>query len=1079
MKNFSLTGLCLCLAAITMIGCDDDGDKRSNFVSQCDVDCESLPNTSSGACNNETQQCYIVCHANYFDCDKDYRNGCESKDPTCANQPGPGPVEPPAPDCALTFQYTNVDTCQSTGGTQDWPVYLIGTMNNWDPANTDFALTDSGNCVRKLVVDLDKDSRFTKGSDYSFKYYVSGWGETDSWRFNANGANDGENNTFKAECGTVVSFDEKTQSDNPGPGPGPGPSDGCQVTFSYTNIYTNKASGGDNDYNVYLVGGFNTNEDGSWKTTDGYKMNSNGNGTHTYTLKLNENESFEYKFYVDGWGDDSYKSDPNKCVGDTCNNVVDTSMCGQTISYVEQGGDNPGPGPEPGECTTTFKFHNKWTSKNSGGEQDWDVYLVGDFSMEGDAWKVGDPAYKMTSDGNGTHTLTVKWAQNETHRYKYYVDGWGEDSFKSDPSKCVGDFCDNEYTVNACGGTVCYDETGDGVCGGSTVDPGPGPQPCTGDSCPKPVTCDGTGGNYTINVTNGNAKVNSIKVDGLNITIDLKGAPSNVSGGVSPQTNGNTITDTVPENGKYTYYATVDGNDIYIPVWVECEQFDWHDAILYFAFTDRFFNGNTGNDKKSGTWENSSATDWYGGDFEGLRKKVEEGYFDALGVNTLWISSVTKNTEATSAGTNGDTHNYSAYHSYWPVTAFMTDYNQGDFNGLPAIEDHFGTMDELKALVDACHKRGIRVLVDFAANHVFKDSPVFQKHQDWFNDVGKPTICDDNNGWGWDNYSEKCWFSADLPDINYENADARKTMVDHAVWLIKNTNIDGFRVDAVKHMNVQFIKELRAATESLYANSGIMFYMVGETFTGGDDSAKALLNKYIGDDLLHAQFDFPLYYIIGNVLRGNGLYQAVREGKTGYESGFKSDLMGTFMGNHDVARAISVASAQNENKWGNNPTPSDWTPYNRLMAAWMILLTQPGIPLIYYGDEFGMPGSNDPDNRRMMLFGNDLNEQQKTTLGFVQSVVNIRRAHKALSRGKKEIFKEIEGSDNSTECFKMTLDGSESIIVGIGLADNSGHAPGKCKLGQSYNLKNLFDGTETSTDVLDLTSNNFQLWLVK
>ena len=688
-----------------------------------------------------------------------------------------------------------------------------------------------------------------------------------------------------------------------------------------------------------------------------------------------------------------------------------------------------------GECQATFEYVNKWTNKASGGEADWDVYLIG--SMNG--WKEADPAYKMTSDGNGRHTLTINVKSGEQFIYKFFINGWDTNSYHADPSKAV-DGDGNNQTNGMCGATYQYCEEGD--CSGST-----------------PIVVD--------------SNLQSVNVSGKTITIKIKDGlqVSAVTGGSgSARIDGTTITDTVSANNKYTYFVTTNEGEVYVPVWVEDQPFDWHDALLYFAFTDRFLNSD-GQYKKSGTWENSSAADWYGGDFKGLQQKVEEGYFDELGVNTLWISSVTKNTEATSEGTNGDTHNYSAYHSYWPVSAFMTDYNQGDFNGLPAIEDHFGTMEDLHDLVEACHKKGIRVLVDFAANHVFRDSPMVSKHPDWFNDLNTPHLCD-NDG-NWDNYSEKCWFSQDLPDINYENAEARKTMVDHAVWLIKQTNIDGFRVDAVKHMNIQFIKELRAATESLFANTGTTFYMVGETFTYDT----GLLNKYIGDDLLHAQFDFPLYGMIGKVLRGEGLYDMIHGGKTGYDAGYKSDLMGTFMGNHDVARAISVANGESEDKWGMNSTPSEWWPYDRLMAAWMILLTQPGIPLIYYGDEFGMPGSNDPDNRRMMLFGDDLNEQQKGTLGFVQAVGKIRRNHKALSRGKRQ-FLHDESNTNATECYMMSYD-NESIIVGIGLPDKYDNHPGTCNLNKEYNLVNLFTGEETTKSSLDLSGEKFQLYLVK
>ena len=530
------------------------------------------------------------------------------------------------------------------------------------------------------------------------------------------------------------------------------------------------------------------------------------------------------------------------------------------------------------------------------------------------------------------------------------------------------------------------------------------------------------------------------------------------------------------ENNRYNYRVIAKNgsqtSELYVPVWVEDKAFDWHDALLYFAFTDRFYNGDTSNDSKSGVTSNSSAADWYGGDFAGLKKKVEEGYFTNLGINTLWISSVSMNTQDISYGTNGDDHSYSAYHSYWPVTTFMTASNQSEFTSaqskgvnLTAIEPHFGTMEELQALVDACHKRGIRVLVDFAANHVHKDSPIYSKHPDWFNGTGKyEEICDNNNNW--DNNPETCWFSADLPDINYNNADARKLMVEHAVWLIKETGVDGFRVDAVKHMAIQFIKDLRSATDSLFANTGITFYMVGETFSGD----VGLLNKYIGNDLLHAQFDFPLYFQMGNVLTSGSMGGAVSAFAA--QNQFKSDLMGTFMGNHDVARAISVAKGDNTGKWGNNPEVSDGGAHYRLKQAWTMLLTNPGVPLIYYGDEYGMEGSNDPDNRRMMEFGDELNEQQKITLDYVSTLAKIRAAHPAMTRGKRS---ELSGNNNdSIWCYKLE-GGGETVVVGIAKDGVSG----SCQIGSS-NVINLFSGEEESKGSMDLGPGaSFQIYQVK
>ena len=757
---------------------------------------------------------------------------------------------------------------------------------------------------------------------------------------------------------------------------------------------------------------------------------------HAKSIDVKLGETIEYKYYVNGWGDDSWKTD---APDGQSNGAVTISSCGQEfgnktgVDVVDPG--NPDSPSDPGSCVTTFTYYNEWTNVGSGGTADFDVYLVGSFNMEGETWKTTDPAYKMTSDGKGTHTITVEWPVGTKHEYKYYVNGWEQDSWKTDASDGQSN---GVAHITSCGMKFGH--------GGNSTPGNPSTPPVLGSMylAAVPQVIDKTI-TFTVSVP-----------EGVSITVE---------GGVSPSVNGLTVTDTVPENGKYTYTVNSSEGELYVPVWVEDEKFDWHDALLYFAFTDRFKDGNPSNNRNTpgASIEGTSNADWMGGDFKGLQEKVEDGYFDSLGVNTLWISSVTTNTDKVSYGTNGDTHGYSAYHSYWPIASFMTANNQSEFNGMAAIEPHFGTMEELKSLVDACHKRGIRVLVDFAANHVHTDSPIYQNHQDWFN--MPMTLCDSNGNW--DKIPETCWFSQDLPDINYNKPEVRKLMVEHALWLIKETNIDGFRVDAVKHMPIEFIKELRAGVESLFANTGIVFYMVGETFTGDI----GLLNKYIGNDTLHAQFDFPLYYQMQNVLTSGGMY-GVFSNSSLYSSHnpYNSDLMGTFMGNHDVARAISVAANQNTGKWTQNPSVDDENAYFRLKQAWTILLTNPGIPLIYYGDEYGMVGGNDPDNRRMMNF--DLtHSHQASTLDYVKLLGSIRANHKAITRGKREDLQ----AENDKWCYKLSYN-NETIIVGV--ASQGGY--GTCDLKGSYNATNLLNGNEvTGMSSIDFNSDKFHIYLVK
>ncbi len=502
--------------------------------------------------------------------------------------------------------------------------------------------------------------------------------------------------------------------------------------------------------------------------------------------------------------------------------------------------------------------------------------------------------------------------------------------------------------------------------------------------------------------------------------------------------DGVSVSDNIGNDKKVSYTVSVSDsngvevNPLYIPVWNELEPFDWHNAVMYFAFIDRFYNGNPANDNKLGI-----AQDWYGGDFSGLKQKVEEGYFDRLGVNALWISSVSMNTQRAVG-------QFSAYHSYWPITTGYTDKTASKFAGytsngvaITPIEPHFGTLGELKDLVKACHERGIRVLVDFAVNHVDEDSPIYQIHPEWFNNVDvadrDSILCEGPTRDGklsqenWNIIPETCWFSENLPDFNYNLPEVRKFVIDHAKWLIQTTDIDGFRLDAVKHMPIQFIKDLRTGVNEMFNGTGVTFYIVGETFDGVDK-----IKQYIGDDMLHGQFDFPLHNKLRDtIMNGDGKFWDLKDFVPNNDTTYGTALMSTFLGNHDVARAISHIHHDGELKTDVNPEVSDTWAYRQLRLAWTFLLTSPMIPMMYYGDEYGLEGANDPDNRRMMEFDNQLNAEQKKTLELVQKLGQLRHKHPALWRGTRQNI------DAYARAYTYLMkDGSETILVGICDADD-------------------------------------------
>ncbi len=427
-----------------------------------------------------------------------------------------------------------------------------------------------------------------------------------------------------------------------------------------------------------------------------------------------------------------------------------------------------------------------------------------------------------------------------------------------------------------------------------------------------------------------------------------------------------------------------------VPMWVEATPYQWGDGPLYFVFTDRFRNGNPMNDGRTGGM--APIADWNGGDFAGVLAALREGYFDQLGVRAIWLSPVNANTH--NAGRGVDDRLYAGYHGYWPVNPRQPD-------------SHWGSLDELRALNEEAHRHGIRVLYDLVNNQVHQEHVYYQAHMrdGWFNGDGS-CVCGGNNC-SWDTHAIDCWFASYLPDVNWTSMPTADQMLDDAMWWLGETYADGFRVDAVKHMNYLSTTNLRARLNA-WENGNARAYSVGETFTGGDQGGVDLVSHYLGSHGLHAQFDFPLYWSIRGAFASNGgtmgdLDSAVRRSEMAYGQ----YPMSIFLGNQDVERFMSDAAGQlvgNTRDLGYNsppPPPNSDEPYERMALAFTFTLTQRGVPLIYYGDEIGMPGAADPDNRRMMRFGTDVNAREQRLLAHVRAVGHLRSTHLGLMRGAR------------------------------------------------------------------------------
>ena len=419
---------------------------------------------------------------------------------------------------------------------------------------------------------------------------------------------------------------------------------------------------------------------------------------------------------------------------------------------------------------------------------------------------------------------------------------------------------------------------------------------------------------------------------------------------------------------------------------------DWRDAIIYFTFTDRFFNGNPSNDASVKDTRVGAPANWRGGDFAGIEKKIKEGYFDKLGVNALWLSPVNKNADGSWQDSLPPNRWFTCYHGYCPVEPRQT-------------EPRYGSLDELKSLVKTARERGIRIIFDCVANHVHQDHAYFKEHRNWFGILDLPD--GRKNIRLFDEFPFTTWFEVFMPSFDYpDNPDARKQVIEDILWWLETTGAEGLRHDATKHIPPIFWRELsRAIRNKIEIPQKMRIYQVGETISDRDT-----VMEFVGPGLLTGQFDYPLYWKIREAfgLQQLGLDDLASEMDASAAAYGHLAVMSPFMGSHDFPRFISycdgdlpdpVIKDDKELGWTKQIKVDNPKSYDMQFLAIAFVMMQPGAPMIYYGDEIGMAGAGDPDNRRMMRFGDALTDLEKKMLERCANLIKERRNHSALRRG--------------------------------------------------------------------------------
>ena len=371
------------------------------------------------------------------------------------------------------------------------------------------------------------------------------------------------------------------------------------------------------------------------------------------------------------------------------------------------------------------------------------------------------------------------------------------------------------------------------------------------------------------------------------------------------------------------------------------------DDVIYLIMPDRFSNGDRSNDTPKGAPREASdranPRAWHGGDFRGIINRLS--YLKELGVTALWLTPWYDNW-------NG----LNACDKPWCPNTYYHGYHADDYY---AVEDRFGDIATLRELVSKAHALGLKVIQDQVANHVGSRHPwtTSPPTDGWFHGtLERHELNKFNNSSLLTPHASPMerrntldgWFSDELPDMNQEEPEVARYLIQNALWWVGMTGIDGIRQDTIQYMPRTFIRDLSQALHRQYPE----IRMVGEVFERDAAQTAFFIGGHTGwdgiDTTLDSVFDFALWQASCDVFTNRKPVRHLRD-VLKYDALYPDPLkVTTLTGNHDTRRFVSLEGGSLEGA----------------MLHTAFTLTVRGVPQLYYGDEIGIEGGDDPDNRR-------------------------------------------------------------------------------------------------------------------
>ena len=512
----------------------------------------------------------------------------------------------------------------------------------------------------------------------------------------------------------------------------------------------------------------------------------------------------------------------------------------------------------------------------------------------------------------------------------------------------------------------------------------------------------------------------------------------------------------------------------------EQQPFIWEGANVYFLLIDRFNNGDTSNDNPVDRSEKTGKLRGFeGGDIKGIIKKIEDGYFEQLGINAIWFTPVVEQVHGSVDEGTGNTY---AFHGYWAK----------DWTN---IDPNYGTYNDLKQLVEVAHQKGIRILMDVGLNHtgpVTEKDPVWPdnwvrtspqcSYQDYTsavtctlvknlpdikteddNDVELPQVLIDK----WKKEGRYEMEIAEL-DIFFTKTGLKRSPKNYIIkWLtdyVRELGIDGYRVDTVKHVEEGAWSVLAEQAKKAFAEwksknpekvlDNNEFYVLGELYGYGIDG-----KRYydFGDrkvDYFANGFD--------NMINFQFKYDAAQKN---YEELFSkySEILHTSLIGKGVMNYVSSH---------DDGSPFDKDRSKTYESATKLLLT-PGISQVYYGDEIARPliiegTEGDATLRSNMNWESVQSQDTKALLTHWQKLGTFRKEHPAIGAGKHKMLSE------TPYVFSRKYDKNgyhDQVIVGLGLPKGEKNITVQGVFAEGTTLVDQYSGTESTVSQGSITLN--------